>query len=615
MRVVLRYRREGADSWNETPMRPQVNDRWEGEFRVHEIGRYVYTIEAWADRFVTWQRDLRKRLAANQSVGVDLQIGASLVAAAADRASGERRDRLRAWAETLDRGEQAGAADAALGDELTELMAAHPDRRFSTTYGRQLTVVVERPRARYSSWYEFFPRSASPEAGRHGTLADCHPWLERIAAMGFDVVYLPPIHPIGRTHRKGPNNQPAATADDVGSPWAIGGDEGGHKSVHPQLGTLDDFRDLVAHAQQLGIEIALDVAFQCSPDHPYVREHREWFRRRPDGTIQYAENPPKKYEDIYPFDFETEDWRGLWEELKSVVLFWIEQGVRIFRVDNPHTKPLPFWHWLIEEVRRDWPETIFLSEAFTRPKVMKYLAKAGFSQSYTYFTWRNTKHEMLDYLRELTKTETCEYFRPSFWPNTPDILPEHLQFGGRAACMARLVLAATLSASYGVYGPPLEMCEVRPREPGSEEYLDSEKYQLRHWDLQRQSQLEHFMRRINGIRRQNPALQSNYRLRFHDVDNPEIIAYSKQSEDGQEIVLTIVNLDVYHAQSGWLDLPLEELDIDPSRPYQAHDLLGDSRFLWHGRRNFVQLNPQVSPAHIFRLRRQVRREHQFEYFM
>jgi starch synthase (maltosyl-transferring) len=433
--------------------------------------------------------------------------------------------------------------------------------------------------------------------------------------MGFDVLYLPPIHPIGRVDRKGKNNALVALPDDVGSPWAIGASEGGHKSVHPALGTLDEFRRLVAKAKEHGLEIALDIALQCAPDHPYVKEHPDWFRWRADGTVQYAENPPKKYQDIYPFFFETDDWQALYAELKSVFLFWIEQGVRIFRVDNPHTKPFPFWEWVIDEVKKSHPSTIFLSEAFTRPKVMRRLAKLGFTQSYTYFTWRNTKPELIEYLTELTQSEAREYLRPNFWPNTPDILPEYLQFGGRPAFMSRLVLAATLSANYGIYGPAFELCENTPREPGSEEYLHSEKYQLRDWDLQRADSLKDFIARLNRIRRENPALHSNAGLRFHAIDNDELICYSKTSEDGANTVLVVANLDPYQVQAGWLELPLSELRLERERPFQVHDLLSGARYLWHGARNYVRLDPQVVPAHLLRLRRRVRSERDFDYFM
>jgi starch synthase (maltosyl-transferring) len=474
-----------------------------------------------------------------------------------------------------------------------------------------LEVIVDPPLARFSSWYEFFPRSAGP-AGQHGTFADAEARLVYAAEMGFDIVYLPPIHPIGRTFRKGPNNTLVPGADDPGSPWAIGGAEGGHTAIHPQLGTPADFRRFVERARGLGVEVALDIAFQASPDHPYVREHPEWFVSRPDGSIQYAENPPKKYQDVYPFDFGGAAWQTLWHELRDVFFHWIDQGVRVFRVDNPHTKPLPFWRWCLGAIKDRHPDVIFLSEAFTRPKLMYGLAKAGFSQSYTYFTWRTSKRELIDYLTEITRGEVAEFFRPNLWPNTPDILPEHLQLGSRATFIARLILAGTLSASYGIYGPAFELQERTPR-PGSEEYIDNEKFQLRHWDVQRPDTLQPVIKRLNQIRRENLALHANHHLRFHDIDNDLLIAYSKRSEDS--VILVVVNLDQQHRQSGWLQLDLQALGIEQDESFQAHDLLGDARFLWRGPRAYVELDPTVMPAHIFRLRRRSRSEHTFEYYL
>jgi starch synthase (maltosyl-transferring) len=433
--------------------------------------------------------------------------------------------------------------------------------------------------------------------------------------MGFDVLYLPPIHPIGRTNRKGANNSVTASTGEPGSPWAIGSDEGGHKAVHPELGTLEDFRHLVRAAQEKGLSLALDIAFQCSPDHPYIREHPEWFRHRPDGSIQYAENPPKKYEDIVPFDFECEAWRELWSEMLSIVCHWIDQGVSIFRVDNPHTKPFAFWEWLIGEVKRDHPEVIFLAEAFTRPKVMYRLAKAGFSQSYTYFAWRNTTWELAQYFTELTQTSVSDYFRPNLWPNTPDILTEYLQTGGRPAFAARLVLAATLGASYGIYGPAFELGEARAKDPGSEEYLDSEKYQLRSWALDSPDTLREMIALVNEIRRENLALQSDRGLRFHPTENDRLIAYTKSTADLADVVLTVVNMDPHHTQSGMVTLPLADLGLDTEKSYQAHELLSGARYLWTGPRNYVEINPHAAPAQIFRFRRRARSEHDFEYFL
>ncbi len=549
---------------------------------------------------------------------MELLSGAELVAKAAGRAPAKDAARLNDAATLLRskaKPDTAGAAAQALDPGLAALMEKHSDRSLGTTYERELKVLVDRERARFSAWYEMFPRGCSPKPGRHGTFRDCIAMLPYVAEMGFDVLYLPPIHPIGTTNRKGKNNKPNGARGDVGSPWAIGAPEGGHKAIHPQLGTLEDFRALVDATRLHGMEVALDIAFQCTPDHPYVKEHPEWFVWRPDGTVQYAENPPKKYQDIYPLNFESEGWRELWEELRSVVEYWMEQGVHIFRVDNPHTKPFSFWEWLIMEVRQARPEVIFLSEAFTRPEVMYRLAKLGFNQSYTYFAWRNTNWELTEYLTELTRTEVREYFRPSFWPNTPDILTEYLQTGGRPAFMARLVLAATLSASYGIYGPAFELCENRPLRWGSEEYLDAEKYEIRQWDREHADSLRPLIARVNRVRRENPALHANHGLTFHPVDNQQILAYSKATEDLGNIILVVLNLDPHHTQSGWLDLPLEQLGMEAHQPFQVHDLLDDARYIWNGPRNYVELNPHKLPAHIFRVRRRVRTERDFDYFL
>jgi starch synthase (maltosyl-transferring) len=513
---VLLYRKDGESQWKEHPMVFLVNDRWQGEFAVTELGQYRYTVQAWVEHFKSWRQGLLKKFDAGHDISVDLLSGADLVEEAIKRAARSDAKKLKELALSL-RSDEKGSdrVHVATAQEPSELMAKYPDKELATTYNHELVVVVDQPKARFSAWYEMFPRSCTSEPGRHGTFKECEARLPYIAGMGFDVLYFPPIHPIGQTHRKGKNNNPVAKPDDPGSPWAIGSTEGGHRDIHPQLGTLTDFRRLMAKAGEHGIEIAIDLAFHCTPDHPYVKEHPEWFRWRPDRTVQYAENPPKKYEDIYPLNFETEKWRELWEELKGVVLFWIDQGVRIFRVDNPHTKPFHFWEWLIGEIKKDHPEVIFLAEAFTRPKVMYQLAKLGFTQSYTYFAWRNTKRELTQYFTELTQTEAREYFLPNLWPNTPDILTEYLQMGGRPAFMARLVLAATLGASYGIYGPAFELCENRPKEPGSEEYLDSEKYEIKNWDIKKPESLRDFVARVNRIRRENPALQGDWSLHFH----------------------------------------------------------------------------------------------------
>jgi starch synthase (maltosyl-transferring) len=612
--VMLLYRHERDQEWSRAPMRALVNDRWEAEFAVQQLGTYVYRVEGWIDQFTTWKRDLAKRIAANQDVAVDLLIGADLVHQAAERAAGGDRERLQDFERRLrDERTRVHAGSLADSGELASLVARWHEP-IARSQGHERRVTVDRPRASFSAWYEMFPRSAGAK-GMHGTLKDVEARLPYVVSMGFDVLYLPPIHPIGRAHRKGANNATMAAPSDVGSPWAIGSEEGGHKSIHPKLGTMEDFRSLVRAAAEGGIELALDIAFQCSPDHPYVRQHPEWFRKRPDGTIQYAENPPKKYQDIYPFDFETAAWQSLWEELKSIFTFWISEGVRIFRVDNPHTKSFAFWEWVIGDIRREHPDVLFLSEAFTRPKVMYRLTKLGFSQSYTYFAWRDTKWEITSYFKTLNRSPVREFFRPNLWPNTPDILPETLQVGGRAAFMARLVLAATLSGNYGVYGPPFEHGWSVPREPGSEEYLHSEKYQLHCHDIDRPDSLKDFVARVNDIRRDCPAIAHSGVLNFHEADNEQVICYSRTAPEQSDVVLVAVNLDPHHRQSAWITLPTGQMNLPDNRPYQMHDLLTDARYLWHGNRNYVELDPASSPAHIFRIRRRARSEQDFEYYL
>ena len=612
----LLYRKEGDTDWKDTPMEPLVNDRWRGSFRVLELGTYLYTISAWIDEFKSWRRDLEKKVEVGQGVAVELLVGAKIIEGASRHASPDEAKILRGWEKIIgsEKKKEHTRIKLALSEDVSTLMEKHADRLAAVTYPKELEVKVDREKARFSTWYEMFPRSTSTEVERHGTFIDCEARLPYIADMGFDVLYLPPIHPVGHTHRKGKNNTLKPGPNDPGTPWAIGSEEGGHKSIHPELGTLEDFRRLIAKAHEYGIEVALDIAFQCSPDHPYVKEHPDWFKWRPDGTVQYAENPPKKYQDIYPLNFDTEHREELWTELKSIFLFWIEQGVRIFRVDNPHTKPFSFWEWLITDIRKDYPDVIFLAEAFTRPKIMYYLAKLGFTQSYTYFTWRNTEWELTQYFTELTKTDIQEFFRPSVWTNTPDILTEYLQSGGRPAFMTKLILAATLASSYGIYGPAFELCDATPREQGSEEYLDSEKYEIKHWNINREDSLKDFISRVNLIRRGNPALQCNERLEFHNVDNEKLICFSKRTENLSNVVVVVVNLDPHHTQSGWVDLPLSSLGISEQQSFQVHDLLSDARYLWHGSRIYVELNPSICPAHIFRISKKVRNERDFNYY-
>jgi starch synthase (maltosyl-transferring) len=614
--VRLLFRIENNSSWHEIPMQYLENDRWRGEFIVSEEGCYRYSVAAWIDPYKTWHRDLEKKIAAVQDVTLDLVVGKRLIKAASHRASGDDARQLLAWADSLrlEAGPQ-GKLHLAGEQSINLMMSRYPDRHFPVAYDRELGIIVDREKAGFSAWYEMFPRSSWSDTLRHGTFKDCESRLSYIAGLGFDVLYLPPIHPIGQTHRKGKNNSTTASRDDPGSPWAIGSSEGGHTFVHPQLGSLEDFRSLLGKCREYGIEVALDLAFQGSPDHPYVKDHPEFFRWRPDGTVQYAENPPKKYEDIYPFEFESDQWRQLWDELLSIVDFWIAQGIRIFRVDNPHTKPFIFWEWLIVAVKTEHPDVLFLSEAFTRPKVMYRLAKLGFSQSYTYFAWRNSARELTEYFTELTRTDVSEYFRPNLWPNTPDILTEYLQCGGRAGFMTRLILAATLSANYGIYGPAYELCENRAKAPGSEEYLDSEKYEIKRWNTEREDSLKPLITRVNAARRENPALRRDRSLLFHDMDNEQLICYSKSTEDLTNVIVMIVNLDPHHIQHGWTNLRLDALGLDGAHPFQVHDLLTDARYHWQGSRNFVELDPGAIPGHIFRISRRIRTEREFDYYV
>ncbi|TVR67733.1 MAG: alpha-1,4-glucan--maltose-1-phosphate maltosyltransferase, partial [Spirochaetaceae bacterium] len=538
VRAVLRCRPAGKRGWREEELEPGSNDSWHGRFTVDAPGPWEFSIRGWIDHPRTWRSGLRKKHDAAIVSEVDLRIGAALVAKASERAGGADGLRLKALAEQL--ANEALAQDrrvaAALDRHAEELVDAYPDLSCATDLPTPLRVWVDRERAAFSAWYELFPRSCGAE-GRHGTFRDVIEHLPEIARLGFDILYLPPVHPIGLTKRKGRNNSTEAGPDDPGSPWAIGSSQGGHTAIHRDLGTEADFLELVDRAGSYEMEIALDIAFQCSPDHPWVREHPAWFVHRPDGSIQYAENPPKKYEDIYPINFETEEWEALWEALRGVFLHWIERGVRVFRVDNPHTKSFPFWDWAIGTIHETYPDAIFLAEAFTRPKRMYRLAKGGFTQSYTYFTWRNSPEELRQYMTELTRDHPREYFRPNFWPNTPDILHEDLQTGGRAAFIARLVLAATLSSNYGIYGPAFELMEHEPVRPGSEEYLNSEKYEIRSWQRDDPESLAPIISRVNAIRRANRALQSNRHLVFHTVDNPRLLCYSKSDDSGGNVIL------------------------------------------------------------------------------
>jgi starch synthase (maltosyl-transferring) len=613
---VLRHRRPGAEAWIETPLAPRVDDRFEGAVLLDTLGAWELAVEAWVDHFGSWRHGLLRKAEVDEAEDVDLQIGAALVREAAARAAGRA---ATADAELLEEAARRlrdvelpfeVRIEAALAESLHGAATRHPDRSLATR-SAPWPVRVEPVHARFASWYELFPRSTGPDRA-HGTFETAVGWLPYVAEMGFDVVYLPPIHPIGRSFRKGPNNTLESGPDDPGSPWAIGAAEGGHTAVHPKLGTLADFERFVEAAGAHGLQVALDIAFQASPDHPWVKEHPSWFRARPDGTIQYAENPPKKYQDVYPFDFETEDWEALWVALRDVFLFWIGLGVTIFRVDNPHTKPVAFWEWCLASIRARHPEVTFLSEAFTRPKLKYTLAKVGFSEGYTYFTWRRTTWEMRRYLSELTRPPTVDYFRPSLWPNTPDILPEDLQFGGRPAFLSRLVLAGTLSSHYGIYGPAFELMASEAR-PGSGEYLDNEKYEIKDWDLEAPCSLRPVITVLNRIRHDHPALQRNDTLVFHPTDNELLLCYSKR--DADDVVLVVVSFDHHHRQSGWVDLNLAALGVHEGETFQVHDELGGGRYVWAGRHAYVELDPHAMPAQVFAVRRRLRTERDFDYFM
>jgi starch synthase (maltosyl-transferring) len=604
LRGVIRYRKAGTTRWSEAPLRHEGNDAWSGDFVPDKVGRFQYAIEAWTDDFATWRRDLLKKVDAGQDVSLELQEGAVIIDQRIEKASARDKKKLADAATKLRTPASKGPADkpdrrltSALDPALEELVGNNPTRADAAT-SQVFELTVDRERARSGAWYELFPRSTGP-AGKHGTFKTATKDLARIADMGFDVVYLPPIHPIGTSFRKGKNNTLEASNDDVGSPWAIGSKEGGHKDIHPDLGTVADFDAFVGAAEKLGLEVALDFAIQCSPDHPWVTDHPEWFVRRPDGSIQYAENPPKKYQDIYPINFATPDREGLWNELRSILEHWISHGVKIFRVDNPHTKAFPFWEWVIGELKAKDPDLIFLAEAFTRPKVMQRLAKLGFTQSYTYFTWRNTKHELVEYMTELTQTDMADYFRPNFFVNTPDILHEYLQAGGPPAFKIRLILAAFLSPTYGIYSG-FELFENTPVKEGSEEYLDSEKFEVKHRDYEQHGNLGSYIARVNTIRKKHAATSELTNLTFHETDKEHVVAFSKTGQDGETLVV-VVNLNPYFWEEATVHLDLGAVGIASDEPFEVHDLISDTRYVWNGPHNYVRLDPQVEPAHVFLL--------------
>ncbi len=610
------YRYIGDSEWSSVDLISLGNDVFEGGFYVKKVGIWEYTIIAWIDEFATWQRDLKKRLSVDADIIIDLQIGVELLKAGIKNAPERIKNKLKKTIVLINnKKSKVKSLNAALDTDLLKIMYEYGKRKNLSVYEKNLQIIVDPEIAGFSAWYEMFPRGNWGDCKSKGTFKTVEKRLNYIKNMGFNVLYFPPIHPIGIEFRKGKNNAVKAKKNDVGSPWAIGGISGGHKSILTELGTIKDFEGLVKKAKKKGIHIALDLAYQCSPDHPYVKEHPEWFKKRPDNTIQYAENPPKKYQDIYPIDFSTKKWKELWEELKSIVLFWIDKGVTIFRVDNPHTKSLSFWEWMIKSIKEEYPETIFLAEAFTRPKMMYRLAKLGFSQSYTYFTWRNTKWELTSYLNDLTKTDKIEYYRPNFWPNTPDILHEYLQVGGPEAFKIRFILAALLSPNYGIYGPVFELTENTPVKTGSEEYLNSEKYEISKWDINAPESISSFISKINKIRNDNEVFKSNRNLEFFEINNENLLCFAKYNDDLSEVHLIIVNLDTNWTQSGWVQLPLDKFKIPQNEQYQVFDQLNNKYYFWKGNRNYVELAPKETPAHIFKIKRFQRTEKNFDYYV
>ena len=600
MQAEVLYRHHGERKWREVRMHSLGNDRWEAFFLVDKQGFYQYKVRGWVDYALNWQHGIEAKIKDGQDVHSELLDGVQYLRFVKSKVKGKDKEYLTSLIRAFEsEGEYKNAVAEATSRRLHRLFSDHPQRLLANT-SRELEVYVDRNRANFSTWYEFFPRSASAKAGRHGTFRDCERLLPRIAKMGFDTVYLPPVHPIGEANRKGKNNTTEAQEGDSGVPWAIGSRHGGHRDLHPELGTEDDFRNLIGKASALGLEVAMDLAFQAAPDHPYIKEHPEWFRTRPDGTIQYAENPPKKYQDIVNFWFESDDYKALWKELLEVTLKWVGFGVRIFRVDNPHTKPFYFWHWLISEVKKEHPDVLFLAEAFSRPRVMQQLAKQGFSQSYTYFTWRVHKHELIEYMVELTQSEMKEYYRPNFWPNTPDINPYHLQGAGESMHMIRYALAATLSGNIGIYGPVYEYMVTEPF-PGKEEYLDSEKYEIKHWDWEIENKLMHVIGRINEIRKRHPALQQTNNILFCGLENDQLMAFYKWDDSRQDRLLVIISLDSHQSQQGYVQLPLDQLGVGPGTRLEMHDLMTHTSYHWEAEWNYVALHPDL-PFHIFQIR-------------
>ncbi len=599
---VVYHRLKGTAEWQITPMSYDYNeDRWSASFQLDSIGTHEYFIEAWTDRFATLLGGIEKWVQAKEDVSTDLDEIKELLKGVLSRAKPDEAGVISGALSQID-GKDANETVTVLNDPKIIAVVNRCVLKYDSVASQVFKVVVDSPKAQFSAWYEMFHRSQGTVPGRSATFADCEERLDDVKRMGFDTIYLPPIHPIGITNRRGANNTIEAKPEDSGSPWAIGNTAGGHDAINSDLGTIDDFRHFVSAAKAKGIDIAIDIAFQCSPDHPYVREHPEWFRNRKDGSIRYAENPPKKYFDIYPLNFESKNWQELWEELARVVLFWADNGVRSFRVDNPHTKPIDFWEWLIQKTKEKYPETVFLSEAFTRPNSMKLLAKLGFTQSYTYFAWKNTKYELTDWMQEFMLTDVSEYYRGNLFTNTPDILTEYLQSGGRPAFKTRLALAATLSPLYGIYNG-FELCENLAKSPGSEEYLNSEKYQYKVWDWERTGNIKDYIAKVNSIRRENKALQEVRNLHLLRSDGDQILFYGRWTSDRSNIILVAVNLDPFSARDSTVHVPTSELGIGPYGSYTVRDLITGVEYQWHGEANYVKLDPQIEPAHIFQVLR------------
>ncbi|MFN3754137.1 alpha-1,4-glucan--maltose-1-phosphate maltosyltransferase [Flavobacterium sp.] len=596
----VKYKHEKDKKWQEVRLSALGNDEWTAKFTVEKQGHYTYFVEGWVDYALNWQHGTERKIQDNQHVKSELLEGAEYCQAILKEVDKDEKAYLTSAIKAFqDEKQYDKATEIALSKELHHIFEKYPTRTLANT-SAELKIYVDRKKALFSTWYEFFPRSASQEKGKHGTFKDCEKLLPRVAAMGFDTLYFPPIHPIGEVNRKGKNNATNAQPGDVGSPWGIGSKHGGHKSTHPELGTIDEFKSLVKAAKDLGIEVAMDYALQAAPDHPYVKDFPQWFKWRPDGTVQYAENPPKKYQDIQPIYFESGDWNNLWKELLDVALFWVEEcDIKVFRVDNPHTKPFYFWGWLIAEIKKKHPDVLFLAEAFTAPKVMHELAKQGFSQSYTYFTWRNTKAELIEYVEELTKTSQADFYRPNFWPNTPDILPYALQSGNESIYLHKYFLAATLSSSVGIYGPAYEYM-ISEAMPGKEEYFNSEKYEVYHWDWTVQNKLITLISRLNRIRHEQPSLQQTNNIQFCNTDNDQVLAYYKYDDSRLDETLMICSLDPYYAKQTWIQLPLQALGIQPGQTIKVVDLITGNSYYWDKEWNFVELHPAL-PFHLFKI--------------